>query len=280
MRNFPKARSRILCIALSLLLFLPLTQPAAAASIEKIKTFTVPVYRSASAASLVIGQVADGTAVKIVGQTGDFYEIDCSPMRGFLPISNIHYVPDTGYVVTCGPQDPGAGMFPQYIPPEGFALRTSLMKLCNSLLGTPYVYGGNSPQGFDCSGFVSYVFRQHDIQLHRCADEQMQDGLVVAREDLQVGDLVFFSVYGPWLASHVGIYAGNNRMIHAGSGGITYDSLDAEYWANSYVGARRILVSEPLQETGDPEFFHFPHPSDSGTKWIIKTQSQPLINRK
>ena len=244
MRNSPKTRIRMLCIALSLLLLFPLVQPAAATPVENTEINTVPVYRSASDTSLVIGQVADGISVRVVGQTGDYYEIDCSPMRGFLPVSNIHYALDTGYVVTCNSQDAGAKTLPQHIPSETFALRASVMELSNSLLGTPYVYGGNSPWGFDCSGFVSYVYRQHDIQLHRCADEQMQDGLVVAREDLQVGDLVFFSAYGPWLASHVGIYVGNNRMIHAGSWGITYDSLDTEYWANSYVGARRLVTMD------------------------------------
>lgn len=244
MRNFPKMRIRILCIALSLLLLLPIAQPAAAAPVENTQLYTVPVYRSASDTSLVIGQVTDGMSVRVVGQTGDYYEIDCSPMRGFLPVSNIHYALDTGYVVTCGPQDTNVDAISQYIPSEVFALRASVMELGNNLLGTPYVYGGNSPWGFDCSGFVSYVYRQHDIQLHRCADEQMQDGLVVAREDLQVGDLVFFSTYGPWLASHVGIYVGNNRMIHASSWGITYDSLEAEYWANSYVGARRLVTMD------------------------------------
>lgn len=242
MRNSLKMRIRMLCFALSLLLLLPLVQPVLAASENTASSVnTIPVYRKPSAASLVIGQVADGMSVKVVGQTGDFYEIDCDPMRGFLPVSNIHYALDTGYVVTCSSKDSNTGTLPQYIPSDLFALRASVMELSNHLLGTPYSYGGSSPRGFDCSGFVSYVFRQHDIALHRCADEQMQDGLVVSREDLQVGDLVFFSIYGPWLASHVGIYVGNGRMIHAGSWGITYDSLDAEYWANSYVGARRLI---------------------------------------
>lgn len=244
MRNSLKMRIRMLCIALSLLLLFPLVQPAAAASVESAQIPTVPVYRTASDTSLVIGQVADGMSVRVVGQTGDYYEIDCSPMRGFLPVSNIHYALDTGYVVTCNSQDTGADTLPQYIPSDVFALRASVMELSNSLLGTPYVYGGNSPWGFDCSGFVSYVYRQHDIQLHRCADEQMQDGLVVAREDLQVGDLVFFSAYGPWLASHVGIYVGNNRMIHAGSSGIEYADLNTPYWADSYVGARRLVAMD------------------------------------
>ena len=241
MRNSHKIRIRILCFILSLLLLVPLAQPALAYPVERLSICTVPVYRSASDTSAVIGQVTDGMSVKVISQIGDYYEIDCDPMTGFLPVSNIHYALDTGYVVTCEPKDTNAGSISAYIPSETFALRASVMELSNSLLGVPYVYGGNTPWGFDCSGFVSYVFRQHDILLHRCADEQMQDGLVVAREDLQIGDLVFFSVYGPWLASHVGIYAGNNRMIHAGSGGISYASLETEYWANSYVGARRLI---------------------------------------
>ncbi len=242
MRNIPKMRIRMLSFTLSVLLLIPLVQTTLAAPAENVFIPTVPVYRSASDTSTVIGQVTDGMSVKVVGYTDGFYKIDCDPMTGFLPASNVRYELDTGYIVTCGPEDANAGTLPQYIRSDAFALRASLLDLSDSFLGTPYVYGGSTPWGFDCSGFVSYVFRQHDIAVHRCADEQMQDGLVVAREDLQVGDLVFFSVYGPWVASHVGIYVGNNRMIHAASRGISYASLDTEYWANSYVGARRLVT--------------------------------------
>lgn len=241
MSNTPKMRIRMLCFALSVLLLIPLVQTTLAAPAETDFISTVPVYHSPSADSTVIGQVADGMSVKAVGYTDGFFKVDCDPMIGYLPESNLRFAPTVGYVVTCGPENTDSGTLPQYIPLDAFALRASLIELGNRFLGTPYVYGGSSPRGFDCSGFVYYVFGKHDIALHRCADEQMQDGLVVAREDLQAGDLVFFRVYGPWVASHVGIYVGNNQMIHAASGGISYASLDAEYWASSYVGARRLI---------------------------------------
>lgn len=83
-------------------------------------------------------------------------------------------------------------------------------------LGVPYVWGGTSSSGFDCSGLVYYVFAQKDIQLERTAQGQFEtNGQLIGKEELQPGDLVFFDTEGAGAATHVGIYAGNNIMIHA-----------------------------------------------------------------
>lgn len=107
-------------------------------------------------------------------------------------------------------------------------------------LGVPYVPGGSSPNGFDCSGFTKYVFSHCGISLPRQADAQFQVGMEVARERLSPGDLVFFSTYTEGI-SHAGIYVGNNQFISATtSSGIRVDRLDSAYWAARYVGAKRI----------------------------------------
>ena len=108
-------------------------------------------------------------------------------------------------------------------------------------LGVPYVFGGTSPYGFDCSGYVQYVFANAGISLPRTADVQYEVGMPISTTELVAGDLVFFSTY-TWGASHVGIYLGDNNFIHASSSrGISVDSLGSSYWSSHYIGARRIL---------------------------------------
>lgn len=109
-------------------------------------------------------------------------------------------------------------------------------------LGTPYRYGGQGPGGFDCSGFVKYVFSQFNINLPRTAASQAGTGVHVNRDNLLPGDLVFFA--GGGSIDHVGIYTGNNQFIHSSSprsGGVIYSSLSAGYYGRTYAGARRIL---------------------------------------
>lgn len=110
-------------------------------------------------------------------------------------------------------------------------------------LGTPYRYGGQAPGGFDCSGFVKYIFKQFGYDLPRTAASQFQNGTTVARGDLVPGDLVFFSC-GSRSINHVGIYSGSNRFIHSSSprsGGVIYSSLSEGYYAKYFVGAKRYI---------------------------------------
>lgn len=112
-----------------------------------------------------------------------------------------------------------------------------------SLTGTQYKYGGNSPEtGFDCSGFVRYVFKQaSSLTLPHNALAISQVGQTVAKSDLQPGDLVFFKTLKNTF-SHVGIYLGNNRFIHSPSKGgqVRVDDMQDGYWAKHFNGAQRI----------------------------------------
>jgi peptidoglycan DL-endopeptidase CwlO len=107
-------------------------------------------------------------------------------------------------------------------------------------LGTPYVWGGASPSGFDCSGFVMYVFAQVGISLphYTVAQYNYPDSVSVPRSELQPGDLVFFAGLG-----HVGIYVGNGQFIHAPHTGdvVRIDSLGEGWYSSEYDGAKRIL---------------------------------------
>ncbi|HVL69140.1 MAG TPA: C40 family peptidase [Vicinamibacterales bacterium] len=111
-----------------------------------------------------------------------------------------------------------------------------------ALRGTPYRDGGNDPSGFDCSGFVWYVFAQHGVPLPRTVGAQSQTGERVPAGALKPGDLVFFSTVAPG-ASHVGIVIGGDSFVHAPSnaGVVRVERMSASYWAARFVGARRVL---------------------------------------
>ncbi len=110
---------------------------------------------------------------------------------------------------------------------------------CRSYMGTPYVWGGEQPGGFDCSGYVQYVFAKHGYRLPRTADIQFNVGKRVKAGEERPGDLVFFETYAPG-ASHVGVFLGNGYFIHASSSrGVTIDRLSSEFFAARYLGAKR-----------------------------------------
>ena len=116
-----------------------------------------------------------------------------------------------------------------------------LVSYALGFVGCSYVYGGNGPTSFDCSGFTQYAFARAGISLPRTADVQMYSGRQISASQLRPGDLIFFSTYEPG-PSHCGIYLGNGQFIHAGSStGVTVSSAFTGYWGARYYGACRVI---------------------------------------
>jgi cell wall-associated NlpC family hydrolase len=123
----------------------------------------------------------------------------------------------------------------------GTANGYSISSTALSLRGAPYRNGGADPTGFDCSGFVYYVFEQYGIALPREVRRQFGVGSTVDTSLLVPGDLVFFSTVAPG-ASHVGIVVGGDQFVHApsSSGVVRVERLSTDYWASRFVGAKRV----------------------------------------
>lgn len=235
---------RCLCLLVCALCLLSLVQPTAAepASLTTEQTLTTVVRLSANKNAASMGQLENGTKVTVLGQRGDFYKIDCYDMNGYVAKTQIVHTEDGEYYVNCSPESSETKNLNYTEHGEALELRHSLLSLAKKQLGYPYVYGGTRPGGFDCSGLMLYLYGQHGISLHRTAAQQLRDGIIIPREALQVGDLIFFYEPGrTYPASHVSIYAGNNQIIHAGSKGIEYADLDLDYYVDYYLCARRII---------------------------------------
>jgi cell wall-associated NlpC family hydrolase len=141
------------------------------------------------------------------------------------------------------PPRPGsAGAVERPVLP-GAAAGEAFARTAETLLGSPYRDGGALPDGFDCSGLVTYVFARHGIAVPRDVRRQSAAGEPVGRDGIAPGDLVFFATTGSG-PTHVGIAIGGGRFIHAPKRGdvVRADSLSAAYWASRFVAARRVSV--------------------------------------
>jgi cell wall-associated NlpC family hydrolase len=143
-----------------------------------------------------------------------------------------------------GPPMPSGSAPPPAQPPARPAARADGYAIAGTALGlrgSPYRNGGSDPSGFDCSGFIRYVFAQHGIGLGRTVGEQFHEGAEV-KAGVEAGDLIFFATSNSGAVSHVGMAIGGDEFVHAPSsrGEVRVERLTAPYWASRYIGARRI----------------------------------------
>ena len=148
-----------------------------------------------------------------------------------FPTPNSGTAGTAGTAGTSGTGTPGT-------PAIGYSITSTAL----ALRGAPYRDGGSDPTGFDCSGFVRYVFSQHGVNVPRTVSEQYRAGHQISNDLVEPGDLVFFSTVAPG-ASHVGIAIGGDEFVHApsGPGSVRVERMSAAYWSTRFVGARRVL---------------------------------------
>lgn len=224
------SRSAVVVFAVVTLL---LIVAAAAQSAKVSANGGLRLRSSASTSASVIMTIPNGATVSVLEKGASWSKVTYSGKTGYAA---------TQYLVFGS----AATSRSNTTRDVGAQKRTNVMNTTKSLLGTPYVSGGASPSGFDCSGFTYYVYKQHGYNIARGPSSQFNSLTVkVAKSDLLPGDLVFFkdSRYGSGSATHVGIYAGNGQMIHSPNRGqvVKYTSINSGYYATYYIGARRII---------------------------------------
>ena len=194
---------------------------------DALNVRTQPTTESAS-----LGLLPYGSSVALSEQVGSWYKIDFMDQVGYI-FGDYVKIKEEKEAQEKAEQEQAAAAARD-------AQIEQLIEVAKSYIGTPYVYGGSTPSGFDCSGFVKYVYGQIGISLSRTSDTQANEGTYVAYEDLMPGDIVCF---GSGSISHVGIYIGDGQFIHSPRTG--YSVCIAPLSGGSYNGrfrfARRII---------------------------------------
>lgn len=182
------------------------------------------------------GKINYGEPVTVTSLADGWYQISYP-----LAESGIAYI-SADYVSLTVPA-PRAEAPVNYGSAASLSAGERVVQIAEQYLGIPYVYGGSTPAGFDCSGFTSYVFKQLGYSLYRSSYQQINNGVPVSKSELQPGDLLLFKRQGASRIHHVGIYVGDGMMIHSPQTGdvIKYTSIVSGYYNNCYYAARRIV---------------------------------------
>jgi len=178
--------------------------------------------------SSVLGSYSTGTSMTVIGINAGWYKVEHGSLVGYIR-SDLMTLLSSGLTTASAPPSKGQRI-------ADYAV---------GYIGTRYTWGGSSPStGFDCSGFVTYVKKQFDISVSRTASGQFNnDGRQIQKSELQPGDLVFFSNNGGRSVTHVGIYIGNGRFVHASNSrvGVVISRLDSNYYTRVWYGAKRLI---------------------------------------
>ncbi len=179
-----------------------------------------------------VATLSNGTVVSIVGIDSGWYKVSYNGKTGYV---------SSDYMLTA--KDSAGSRGDGTVAAPSSSLGQQVVDYAKQYLGTPYVYGGNGPNSFDCSGFTKFVYKHFGYTLNRTATDQLSNGVSVSRSDLQPGDLVFFKYNTSKPVSHVGIYSGEGQFIHASTNTYTVkiDSMNSGHYDRVFVYARRIL---------------------------------------
>lgn len=220
---------------------IPVEMPIASVrAVSKVRVIPAP-------GSVIIGCLEEGTELSVLGAEGAYYRIDCFDMVGYIYHQQVA-VDETGtYRVRCNPDCSETTYFTNNTTAQALNLTSQLRSTALAYIGMPYIQGGTGTRGFDCSGLTQHVFEAAGLPLKRTVAQQLQSGIIIPKEDLQCGDLVFFKYTTATMSlySHVGIYIGNGQVLHASSSrGVTIDDLNSPYYTQHYLCARRVVLSD------------------------------------
>lgn len=196
-----------------------------------------------STASSLVAQLKAGETVQIIGFNTNWYKVTYGSKTGYIRSDLVTLLekPAQNYGTAATLTTSGStGSTGTGVSSSSTSAGQKIADYALQYVGYRYVYGGADPSGFDCSGFVKYVFTHFGYKINRTATAQLADGYAVSRDSLQPGDVIYFG-YGS-TAQHVGIYIGNNQFVHAqnSSTGVVISSLSESWYANRYLTAHRI----------------------------------------
>lgn len=180
----------------------------------------------------VVASLANGTSVQVVGISQGWYKVTANGQTGYM---HADYVRVSGGVQTNRTGAVGS------TAASSNGTRQAILDYAAKFLGTPYVYGGSTPSGFDCSGFTSYVYKNIATPIARTSSQQRNTVKNISMGELLPGDLVFFGSNGN--VSHVGIYTGNGQFIHSPHTGsvVKYDTLSSGNYNRRFIAGGRVL---------------------------------------
>lgn len=198
-----------------------------------------------------VAQAMSGERAYVIGFNQQWYKVICKDQVCYIR-SDYLELTEIPYENSASPNEPiffvdgkSTGVTPSGAALNGSTLentRNRIVSEAMKYLGGPYAWGGNTPIGFDCSGYVQYVLQQCGITIPRTTELQVQVGNYISKASLRPGDLVFLQNTYRTGVSHVGIYIGNNQMIHASSSkGVTISNLTSNYYVEHYHSARQLI---------------------------------------
>ncbi|MBO5953167.1 MAG: C40 family peptidase [Oscillospiraceae bacterium] len=301
MKNCAQRFRRLLCLALCLttvfITAMPSTaivaQPDLQAAASAAQTVQLPTTQSVVqepqeqnaaqkavevqlkpwAAAPGIGHYEDGRELSVLGTSGDYYQVDCYGMTGYIH-KDLVRVDETGRVFAQHVEGDGhTKEFDTMSLSEVILLRSDIYNVAMKQRGIRYLLGGCSRKGFDCCGLLNYIFHSCGKYIPWSVESQLAGGMIIPKESLQCGDMVFFhrTNHPTYYVTHVGVYLGDGKFLHASNSGVVVASLEEGYFAQRFLCARRYLLADavdavaPTQAANAKELSFLPD-------WLLKRE--------